>query len=227
MRLLVLICALVFLCDVAIAQQSTVFSNLFCKEPAKHVLFYNGDNILRAYLPKVEVKNLEFKTAEGLFIYSVRKENDSIYFNVSVARKITDAHINTYDKKTGKTIAAANFEIIEALQPYAKVGYIVDSFVSKETLLEQSHLITANDTKHLAKIAFPVIAYTFKTKLAGEEYVIPVKGGVITKEIKEIIKRLPRNARVDFAEIIARGVSGGFYGCGRGTILNDIKMHIQ
>jgi hypothetical protein len=105
-------------------------------------------------------------------------------------------------KQTKKVLRTVNFSSEDAPQPVARVGIVSTVDVSKKLLLEQT-MLRASFPNSLYSYPYRVKEYTFKTRIAGRDILLPVKGCYLSKEVTRVLELAPVGTLIEFVDIKA------------------------
>ena len=106
-------------------------------------------------------------------------------------------------KRSQKILKTVNFCSEDPPQPVATLGNITKVDVPRKDVLAQT-LLRVSFPHSLYSYPYYVRQYTFKTRIAGKDILIPAKGLYLTKEIQDYIALAPIGTLLEFVDIKAK-----------------------
>lgn len=203
-NLLLLIVILLTGCT-AIAQTDSIYVwNKWCARADSPVLFATANNVVYIHCKTIKATDIAIKSLDyGLMISPPEIKNDTIFFMaMPYPKKSKRMRMTVTNKHTQKVLRTVNFTCEEAPQPVAKLGTINGTEAAKRDIMAQS-VLRVVFLNSLYSYPYYVKEYKLKSRIAGKDILIPVKGNKVTKEIMNILEIAPTGAFLDFVDIKA------------------------
>lgn len=163
------------------------------------IVFLNGINLITVKTANAD--RIKLTNSPGTDILDFQVNHDTIQLRL-YAHSNHQHFLLLTDTVFGRVVKKIDFEVQEVSAPFAQVGNIQTSVVSKNILLSQPGLLVSN-TNNNYKYKFVVTNYILKTAFSGTTYKVNTIGPYFTKEIKDILTKLPYNTTIEFTDIRA------------------------
>ena len=205
MKNLLLLIAMFFFADVAMAQTDSIYVwNKWCAVADSPVLFATANNVVRVTCKAIKAADLTVKSLDyGLMIAQPEIKNDTMSFMaMPYPKKSKRMRLAITNKHTGKIVRTVNFTCEEPPQPMARLGNIKGTDAAKKDIMAQNTLRVVF-LNSLYSYPYYIKQYTLKARIAGKDIVIAVKGNKITKEVMNVLEIAPAGVPLDFTDIKA------------------------
>ena len=205
MKNLLLLTAFLSATCAAMAQADSIYVwNKWCAKADSPVLFATANNMVYVNCKTIKATDLSVKSLDyGLMISQPEIKNDTLSFMaMPYPKKSKRMRLTVTNKRSGKIIRTVNFSCEEPPQPIAKLGTIKGTDAPKKDIIAQN-ILRVVFLNSLYSYPYYVKQYTFKTRIAGKDILIPVKGNKITREVMNVLEIAPTGVSLDFVDIKA------------------------
>ena len=178
--------------------------NNWCSRADTPLVFATANNVIKVYSRTIAAKDMVFKSLDNaLKIGKPEISGDTVSFMAMPYPKYGKRmRLTVTDSKTRKLLKTVNFTAGDAPEPVARLGTIATTEAKKKDILDQNVLRVAFPNS-LYDYPYRIKEYTFKTRIAGKDILIPVKGFFITTEIMTVLSNAPLGAFIEFTNIKA------------------------
>ena len=178
--------------------------NKWCQRADTPVLFATANNMIQVCGMGYKASDLTIKSLDNaLKIGAPEGKGDTISFMAMPYPKYGKRmRLTITHTKTGKLLKTVSFSAEDAPQPVARLGSIAATEAKRKEILAQTAL-RVGFAHSLYCYPYRVKEYTFKSRIAGKDIVIPVKGFFISKEVQQILSNAPEGAFLEFVNIKA------------------------
>ncbi len=205
MKKVLFIVAMLWNVQLTLAQSADIMVwNKWCTRTDTAILYPTGNNEVLIVAEGMDPKDIVVKSLDhALKISAPDYKGDTISFLAMPYPKYGHRlRLSITSKKTKKELKQVSFSCGEEPVPIAQLGTVSKNEAHKKDINGQAFLRVVFDNS-LYCYPYKVKGYTFKTRIAGKDYVIPVKGFYLTKEIQTILTNAPVGTFMEFVDIEA------------------------
>ena len=214
-RLLIIITLLTTIAGYA-QQDSIRVWNKWCVKADTPLLFATANNVIMISSHGKKPAELTIKSLDNaLKLGSAEIKGDTTSFMAMPYPKLgKKMRLAVIDKKTQKVLRTVNFCSEEAPQPIATLGLLNKTDIPRKDVLAQT-VLRVSFANSMYSYPYYIKQYTFKTRIAGKDILMPGKGPYITKEIQDMIALAPIGTLIEFVDLKAT-----CHECGERTLPN-------
>ncbi len=197
--------------------------NKWCARADTALLFPTANNLIQIYSAGIKPTDLAIKSLDNaLKLGTPEIKGDTLSVMAMPYPKYGKRmRLTITNKRTQKLLKTVQFSAGEIPVPVARLGSITSATeAKKKDILDQSFLrvVFANS---LYNYPYRIKEYTFKSRMAGRDINIPVKGFFITNEVLTVLSNAPTGAFIEFT-----GIQATCPECNPRT-LTDLKMFVR